>query len=280
MAQLKLGLLLFAFAVAFSACGAFQPPNATGPRSAAALYPITLTEDDQRRDATVAALNRLAQLPTASTNADASLQPVTGTIASLPASARNNLYLPKVGAGPTMTEEEIRESLRRFIRLWQELIGSDPLKLSLVERVDQPDGSKVARYEQRPFRYPIRGDYGKLQITFTSDRRILDVNSTCVPEADHIQTAFSNLSFSRRSEDTIKQLREKGVNYTDSKGAPVNFAVPASSEPISHGLTVYILPAKNKGGLEFHITWEVELKNAPAKLVYVDAINGEVVAVV
>jgi hypothetical protein len=239
-----------------------------------------LNEDNQRRDATVAALNRLALLPSTTTNTELSLQPITGTIASLPPPARGNLFLPRVGTSPTMTEEETRESLRRFIRQWQELIGSDPLKLSLVERTDQPDGSKLAKYEQRPFRYPIRGDYGKLQITFTSDRRILDVQSTCLPDADRIQTAFSNLTFSRNSAEAVKQLREKGVSYVDNQGNPVNFAIPSNSQPVSHGLTVYIKPAKNKGGLEFHIAWEVELSNAPAKLIYVDAINGEVVAVV
>jgi hypothetical protein len=270
--------LLLLFAIALCSCAAFNPPSATGPRSADALYPVSLVEDTQRNEATLAALNRLAGLPGTNANAEATLQPVTGTILSLPAAARNTLYLPKVGAGPVMTEEETRESLRRFIRQWQELIGSDPLKLSLVERSDQPDGSKIAKYEQRPFRYPIRGNYGKLQIAFTSDRRIIDINSTCIPDADRIQTAFSNLNFPRKSDDVGKQLRDKGVSYIDSKGAAVNFALPPPSQVTPKGLTTYILPTKNKS-LEFHIAWEFELSNAPVKLVYVDALNGEVVAV-
>ena len=276
--KLKLSLFLLAMATLLWGCGALQPPSVTGPRNAEALYPITLTEDAQRKDATIAALNRLAQLPGDNTAAATNLQPVTGTILSLPPAARNALYLPKVGAGPVMTEEETRESLRRFIRLWQDLIGSDPLKLSLVERIDQPDGTKLAKYEQRPFRYPIRGNYGKLQITFTNDRRILDVNSTCVPDADRIQTAFSNLNFPRKPEEVINQLRAKGINYVDNKGAQINFAVPLSSHLTARGLTTYILP-KNKNELDFHIAWEVELTNAPMKLVYVDALSGEVIAV-
>ncbi|HSS20349.1 MAG TPA: hypothetical protein VLL54_09755 [Pyrinomonadaceae bacterium] len=277
--KLKRTLLLLTTAVLFCGCGALQPPNATGPRNNEALYPITLNEDSQREDATLAALNRLAQLPGNSTNAAATLQPITGTILSLPPAARTTLYLPKLGAGPVMTEEETRESLRRFIRLWQELIGSDPLKLSLVERIDQPDGTKIAKYEQRPFRYPIRGPYGKLQITFTSDRHILDLNSTCIPDADRIQTAFSNLTFSRKSEDAITQLRAKGVSYVDSKGAQTNFSIPPSTAVTAHGLTTYIQPAKDLKALDFHIAWEIELTNAPVKLVYVDALTGDVIAV-
>jgi hypothetical protein len=276
----KLAVMIPSVALLLCSCAALQPPSATGPRSAGALYPITLKEDNQRNDATIAALNRLAQIPEKGAGTEAQLQPVTGTILSLPATARNTLYLPKVGAGAVMTEEETRESLRRFIRLWQDLIGADPVKLSLVERTDQPDGTKIAKYEQRPFRYPIRGNYGKLQIVFTSDRRVLDVNSTCIPDADQIQTAFSNLTFPRRSADTIKQLREKGISYTDSKGNQMNFTIPASSELTPLGLTTYIQPAaKDAKVLEFHIAWEVQLANGPVRLLYVDALTGDVIAV-
>lgn len=276
----KLAVLLPTFALWLCSCAALQPPSATGPRSSGSLYPITLKEDRQRNEATIAAINRLAQISEKDAGAAAQLQPVTGTILSLPATAGNNLYLPKVGAGAVMTEEETRESLRRFIRLWQELIGADPAKLSLVERTDQPDGTKLARYEQRPFRYPIRGNYGKLQITFTTDRRVLNVTSSCIPEADQIQTAFSNLTFPRRSADTIKQLREKGFTYLDSNGKQTTYTIPAGSELRPLGLSTYIQPAsKDASVLEFHIAWEVELSNGPVKLLYVDALNGEVIAV-
>src|SRR5882762_6718182 len=59
------------------------------------------------------------------------------TILGLPAQTSSSLFLPKVGAGAIMNEEETRESLRRFIRDWQELIGSDPAKLSLIERTEK-----------------------------------------------------------------------------------------------------------------------------------------------
>jgi hypothetical protein len=204
---------------------------------------------------------------------------VTGTILGLPPQVSGSFFLPKVGAGATMNEEETRESLRRFIREWQELIGSDPAKLSLIERTDQPDGSKLAIYQQRPFRYPIRGNYGKLEIHFSSDRRVLNLTSSCIPDADRIQSAFSALNVRPRAEETLQKLRATGLTYLDAQGVERTFALPASSQMTARQMTIYILPAKDQPEtLEFHLAWEIEFTNAPVKLAYVDSLNGEVLA--
>ena len=102
---------------------------------------------------------------------EANLNPYTATLQSLPPNLATSIRLPKVGADAELTEEQIRESLRRFIVEWQRLIGAPPEELSLVERTDEAGGTKVARYEQRPFRYPLRGGYGKLTIRFRNDRQ-------------------------------------------------------------------------------------------------------------
>lgn len=272
-------VILFAAALAASGCAALQPPSPNGPRGTTApVYPIFLTEDSHRREATVVALNRLAQSSGKSGPIETQLQPVTGTILSLPATA-SSLYLPRVGAAAVMNEEETRESLRRFIKQWQELIGADPAKLSLVESINQPDGSNLANYEQRPFRYPIRGNYGKLQIRFTNDRRVLNVVSTCIPDAERIQSAFSALGLRPKAEDTVLQLREKGLTYTDASGNKASITITASSQIYPRGLVIYILPANGSpDALEFHLAWEIEISNAPVKTAYIDAVSGEVVA--
>jgi hypothetical protein len=277
--RLRFVMIVFVSVSLLSSCAALQPPNVTGPRGKNSLYPILLIEDAHRKEATLAALNRLGHLSGNSNGTRPLLQPVTGTILGLPAQASGSLFLPKVGAAATMTEEETRESLRRFIRDWQELIGSDPAKLSLIERTDQPDGSKLASYQQRPFRYPIRGNYGKLEIVFSGDRRVLNLTSSCIPDADRIQTAISNLNVRPRSEETLQTLRTKGLTYIDTQGTERTFAVSPSSEMTARQMTIYILPAKDQpDALEFHLAWEIEFSNAPIKLAYVDALNGEVVA--
>jgi hypothetical protein len=278
--KVRLAILLVVSALVLDSCAALEPPSATGPRGNAP-YPVLLLADSSRREAIAAAVNRLVRLSGNSGAGEVQLQPVTSTILSLPPSASGTLHLPKVGAAAVMTEEETRESLRRFIKEWQELIGSDPVKLSLVERVDQPDGSKLANYEQRPFRYPIRGNYGKLQIHFATDRRVLSLTSSCIPDAERIQTslpAFSGLRL--KSTDAAQKLRDEGLVYTDPKGNKVNSKLPAGGELKPRELVVYILPSKSQPeALEFHIAWEIELSAASVKIVYLDAVSGEIIGV-
>lgn len=274
--RIILGLLLSALCL--SGCAALQPPSALGPAAPDSLYPILLTEDSQRNEATLVALNRLAQSSENISGIKPQLQPVTGTVLTLPPNSAAALYLPKLGAGAVMTEEETRESLRRFIREWQQLIGSDPAKLSLVERIDQPDGSKLAIYQQRPFRYPIRGGYGKLQINFGVDRRVISLTSSCIPDAEGIQNALSALNLRPKAEDAVQQLQEKSASYLDANRNKLTFTLPSASQINPRGLTTYILRAKDRtDALEFHLAWEMELANAPVKLIYVDAVNGEIV---
>lgn len=277
--RIWLAVSLLATALALASCAALQPPDATGPRGNLKLYPILFTEDNRRKESVAVALNRLGVQAGNPDSTEAQLQPVIATILNISPKPNSALYLPKVGAAAVMNEEETRESLRRFIREWQELIGSDPAKLSLLERVDQPDGSKLASYEQRPFRYPIRGNYGKLQIRFSADRRVLNVTSSCIPDAERIQTALSGFSIRLRSREAIQRLRDKGLEYADAKGTKVNIKFPAASQITPRGLVTYVLPAKDAPeGLEFHLSWEIELSNAPIKLAYIDAVTGETIA--
>lgn len=278
--QARQTILFLAFALAAGGCAPLQPPSATGPRGNEPVYPMLFTEDSHRRGASVLALNQLTQSTGNSGTFAPQLQPITATIRSLPTDPSRPLYLPKVGAEAIMNEEETRESLRRFIRDSRELIGADPAKLSLVERVDQPDGSKLAIYEQRPFRYPIRGNYGKLEIRFTTDGRIINISSTCIPQADRTQTALAALNVRVKAEDAVKQLRENGLTYTDAKGNASNFRIPGANEINARGLVIYILPSKTQPDtLEFHLAWEIQPGSAPIKTAYVDAINGETIAV-
>ena len=270
-------ILLFALAIASVGCSTLQPPDATGPRGIESVYPLLYIADDARRNAATAAMGRLPQ--PATTQIGPGLQPVTLTIENLGALSRQPLYLPKLGTAAVMNEEETRESLRRFIREWQDLIGADPTKLSLVARVDQPDGTKLASYEQRPFRYPIRGNFGKLQIRFTTDRRVVSMTSTCLPEADTIQTTLAGVTVKLKPEDAANHVLNNIVSYADAAGTQQTYKVATATQVKPRELVTYIRPSKNKpDALEFHIAWEVEVANAPIRRVFVDAVTGEIIA--
>lgn len=273
-------IVVLALALAAGGCAPLQPPSATGPKANERVYPLVFSEDSQRREASLLALNQLIQ-PTGNPGAFApDLQPITATIKSLPANPVRPLLLPKVGTEPTMNEDETREALRRFIRDLRELIGSDPAKLSLVERIDQPDGSKLAIYQQRPFRFPIRGNYGKLEIRFTADRRVVNLSSTCIPQADRVQTALAGLNVRPKFEDTLNKIRENGINYTDKNGTAQTLKIGPTTEINTRGLVIYVLPSKSQPDtLEFHLAWEIYPGGASIKTAYVDALNFETIAI-
>lgn len=274
----KQALSLFsciALACLTCACAAMQPPDTGGPRAGGPQYPVLLTEQAQRTEATIGGFNRLTQA--VGVKAEVSLQPITATIQSVPMNLSTPLYLPKVGVEPEMNEEETRESLRRFITDWRALIGADPAQLSLVERIDRPDGVKVAKYEQRPFRYPLRGGYGVLEIQFLANRALRNITSTCLPDADRLQAGLAQVVPKILAPDAIKLVQSSDIVYTDASGKKITTRVTATEEVSAIELVTYVFPTSGRtDALELHIAWEVIMGTSPRRLVYVDAVEGKV----
>ena len=126
--------------VAAGACAAFQPTDPNGPTANAPQYPLGLSDVGTRLEEASVAWYQLSQRYGLPGKTEANLHPYTATIESLPANLPAPIYLPKVGSETNPTEEETRESLRRFIVEWQRLIGAEPNQLSLVERIDELPG--------------------------------------------------------------------------------------------------------------------------------------------
>jgi hypothetical protein len=274
-ARLPIRLLAPALAVAAGACSAFQPADTGGPRSSQPNYPVSLPEDAQLAEEALVMWQRLAPSVPAAERAEIKLNRYTATIESLPSNSA--LYLPKVGTNPVLSEEELRESLRRFINTWQKLIGANPDQLSLVERTDEKDGSKLARYEQHPFRYPLRGPYGKLRIRSGSDRRILDFNSTCLPKTDRLQTALNAITPQLTWEQAVARVTTLNVAPVGTHGTP--YQLSPSNSPQIRELVVYVRdPSSGGNSLEIFLAWEIAVTNAPFKLVYLDSVRGDIIA--
>ena len=258
-------LLILTLAVLMTgACAAFQPTDANGPAANRPQYPIALSDVGARLEEASVAWYQLSQRYGLPGKTEASLQPYTATLASLPANLPAPIYLPKVGSQTAPTEEDTRESLRRFIVEWQTLIGAEPNQLSLVERTDEPSGVKVARYEQRPFRYPLRGGFGTLVIRFRSNGQLVGLSSNCIPNADRLQPALNAL--------TPKVTAEQAVNHVKTQQ-------PANAKVEARQLVVYVEPAKDPAhGLEIRLAWEIDVNSGPNKKVYLDALSDEIIA--
>lgn len=267
---LVLALVLFG-----SACAAFRATDPNGPRPDVRLYPVGLADPAGRLEEASVAWNQLAQQYGLTDRPQVNLDPHTATLQSLPANLATPIHLPKVGE-TAPTEEQTRESLRRFIAEWQRLIGAEPDELSLVERVDEPSGIKVARYEQRPFRYPLRGGYGNLTIRFRSDGQLVSLSSNCLPNAERLQSTLAAVNPQVTGEDAVNKLKEQSITTGQQ-----TITLPANAVLEPRQLVVYALPPPGQtGGLELHLAWEIDVTNGPVKTVYFDAVSSQVIAVV
>jgi len=268
MCKALIATLALAATLTFAGCAAFQPPDANGPTANVPRYPIAQADTGTRLEAAAQAWYQLSQHYGIPGKTEANLNPYTATLEGLPTSLPAPIYLPKVGSPTAPTEDDTRESLRRFIVEWQQLIGADPNQLSLVERIDEPSGVKVARYEQRPFRYPLRGGFGNLTIRFRSNGQLVGFSSNCIPNADRIQAALAGL--------TPKVTAEQAVNHVKTQQTP---SLPANATVEAKQLVVYAQPSKQpSSGMEVRLAWEIEVTGGPVTRVYVDAISDEIIA--
>lgn len=271
-------MLLAMITVATNGCAALQPSNANGPGGNLPPYPIVGSEPEQL-DAARIAWQQLAQRYGLPAENPANINPMTGTIQTLP-SQSGSIFLPKVGDVTPQTEEQTRESLRRFIVEWRNLIGADPNQLSLVERVDESSGVKIARYEQKPFRIPLRGGFGKLEIRFQSDRRVVGMSSTCIRNTDRLQAALVALVPPKVTADKVPAvLKDRSITARDATGQERTFTLSSNTPIEVHQLVVYLVPSLDQQTLQVRLAWEIDVTNGPIKTIYLDAVNEQVFAI-
>lgn len=269
--------VVLALALLSGACAALRPADTGGPRTDVRLYPVGLADTATRLEEASQAWYQISQNYGLQQRTEANLDPYTATLQSLPQDVATTIQLPKVGdAEPT--EEQVRESLRRFIGEWQRLIGATPPELSLVERTDETGGTKLARYEQRPFRYPLRGGYGNLMIRFRNDGRLIALSSNCLPNAERLQAALSQISPEVTGEEAVTRVKSQQITFSNATGQQT-ITLPDNAVLDPGQLVVYALPVPGQStGLELHLAWEISVTNSPIKTIYFDAVTSQVIA--
>jgi hypothetical protein len=269
--------VVIALALLSGACAAFRPADTGGPRTDVRLYPIGLADTPARLEEASLAWYQISQHYGLQHRTEANLDPYTATLQSLPQDVAATIQIPKVGdAQPT--EEQVRESLRRFIAEWQRLIGAAPPELSLVERTDEAGGTKLARYEQRPFRYPLRGGYGNLMIRFRNDGRLIALSSNCLPNAERLQAALNQISPEVTGEEAVARVKTQSITVTNATGQQT-ITLPENAVLDPGQLVVYALPVPGQStGLQLHLAWEISVTNSPIKTIYFDAVTSQVLA--
>jgi len=264
-----------------SGCAANPSPDPLTPRSGESSYPALLVDDDGgRRQASLAAWAGFTRDQGINNAPDPELHPVTATVRNIPIFSQSSLHLPLVGESRPMSEDETREALRRFISRAGILLCGEPQQLSLIQRVDGADGVKEARYQQRPFRYALRGGYGELRIGFTPDGRVTRISSTCIPETERIRRGFVGLGQQLIPfEKVIAGVVGHAVNLITSDGAGQVLTITDKDNIRVKELVVYPIERVSEPAvLEFHLAWEIVVDGTPGATIYVDSITGDVLA--
>jgi hypothetical protein len=271
-----LALLLCACASATRPAGADRPRANEPPRFAA------LAASDERRAAALANWAAVVGRQAAAASPAPELSPVTATLRTLPAGLTDFPRLPLVVIDDekTRTEEETRESLRRFLASAAPLLGIEPKQLSLVRITDAPAGAGARRavYRQHPFSYPLRNGYGTIEVTFTPDLRVVGLSSTAVPEAESLGRTLAQVPKTLTAEQAAAALANRPVTFNDRAGAQQTRTFTQVAASAARQLVVFPLRRDAEpASLELHVAWEVAVGGPDSALfAYVDAATGDV----
>lgn len=273
-------LTIVALAFLMSACAAATLPVDTGaPRVEEAPYPVVLTPNDERREKAMANWGALLTNEPAAT-LQPELRPVTATIGRIPAELTAPLRLPKVimdGSGNS--DEEQRESLRRFIASAAPLLGIEPRELSLVEITDAGDQAAARRavYHQKPFPHPLRNNFGSIEITFTPDLRVLELSSTAIPDTERLRRALLAVNVRLNEKQAIEAIIGKPLNEPSAVTGVQQRArtVNSTQEADARQLVVFPVASGEPLTIKLHIAWEIDVGTATGLVAYVDAVTGE-----
>lgn len=277
--------LCFAFLIGLfvcGGCGATRPVDSGAPTNrGSADYPVRFLRADEGRDRAIAAWRRIAQIQNGDETSDPSLHPVTSTIVSLPAAAPPLLKLPRVGDpnNLSMNDNETREALRRFLANSSDLLGAEIIQLSLREVAGGEEGLKVARYQQRPFLYPLRNNYGVVEIGFAPNGQITRLSSSCIPAEEQLRRAVDRLTPRLGASEIAVKLANRTVTLTDeTTRAERAVTITAAEEIRARELVIYPLMRPGElDALELHLAWDVSIKvEGREHILYVDALTGEI----
>ncbi len=265
-------VLLFFAAAALAACGSSvrtPGPSGTGAQEGVADYPMTVVESSEHRNAMLTGWERLFEsygVPPERRKID--LAAVTHTPNSILGSAP--LKLGTKGDGSTPDEERVRLLLRDFVNKNAELLGVAANALSLESTTELGGIGRRYSFVQAGFAFPIVPPAGRLEFIVSPAAEIIQINDTAIPAADLPATPRVT------REAAEKLVVGKTFTYGDIAGRPQTVTVSNPAEV--HAIRLVVYPEQTEAALRIRLAWEVEAGSGLTWTVYVDAIEGQVIA--
>jgi hypothetical protein len=174
-----------------------------------------------------------------------------------------------------MSEDDARESLRRFVESTNVLIGAGPQQLSLMQTSKGETISEQAFYQQKPLRYALRNGFGEVRIGFAPDGRVLQFSSTCIPSLPGLQRSLGNVKINLTAEQAAEYVSGRPLSFTDSSGTR-QFSVSPGEVVDVKQMVVFPVRSPDNSSLNLHLAWEITVGTNPARTVYLDAVKSEV----
>jgi hypothetical protein len=258
--------LIFFLAVIF-AVGCELSPKV--PNSAKQNYPVTIEDSQQRREKAEREWRRMLDFyKVAQTPPD--LYPVAYTPRSL-LGVTGGIKILAAAPEPGTEGLALREAVKRFIDQWRDLIGADPLTVSLVAATDAGDAQRLT-YRQASYAFPVTGNFGEMTAIISRDGRLLQMDDRFIPVVELPQRPAID------REEAARRVVGRTFTYSDIAGRPQQVKINNPGE--IKVKRVVVAPVEKSDAIEVHLAWEIVAGSSLSWTVYIDAMTGEELKVV
>jgi hypothetical protein len=239
------------------------------PNSAKQNYPVIIEDSQQRREKAEREWGRMLDFyKVAATPPD--LYPISYTPRSL-VGVPGGIKIMATAPEPGTEALAQREAVKRFIDQWRELIGADPLTVSLVAGTDAGDAHRLT-YKQANYAFPITGNFGEMTAIITRDGRLLQLDDRFIPVVELPQKPVID------REEAARRVVGRTFTYSDISGRQQQVIVNNPGE--IKVKRVVVAPIEKSGQIEVHLAWEIVAGTSLSWTVYIDAMTGEEIRVV
>jgi hypothetical protein len=234
------------------------------PNSAKQNYPVIIEDSPTRREKAEREWRRMLDFyKVAETPPD--LYPVTYTPRSLQG-VTGGIKILAAPPEPATQDMALREAVKRFIDQWRDLIGADPLTVSLVAATDAADAQRLT-YRQASYAYPIAGNFGEMTVVISRDGRLLQLDDRFIPIVEVPQRPIID------REEAGRRVVGRTFTYSDIAGRPQQVRINNPAE--IKVKRVVVAPVEKSDTVEVHLAWEIVAGSSLSWTVYIDAMTGE-----
>jgi hypothetical protein len=239
------------------------------PNTANQNYPVVIMDSPERREKAEREWRRMLDFyKAAQTPPD--LYPISYTPRSL-LGVKDGIKIMAAAPEPGTEALAQREAVKRFIDQWRELVGADPLTVSLIAGTDAGDAHRLT-YRQANYAFPITGNFGEMTAIISRDGRLLQLDDRFIPIVEMPQKPAID------REEAARRVVGRTFTYSDIAGRPQQVRVDNPQE--IKVKRVVVAPIEKPDRIEVRLAWEIVAGSSMTWTVYIDAMTGEEISVV